>query len=227
MNGDEIKIDEISNVVTCPVSLKWADLETHLNESGYTLGYCNPKKKNARLRDLMGRLAPNLFYRQYGQPIQWCISARFVGKKGETYTTKPVPRTATGPDFRRILLRSGHRYGELEEVTVRFRLRPEAVDWHWSYWPTAAAAKQFINEIEASDYLLSFAGVYGVERQPLALRHGGKVLVTLRFAGLEGLVRAGLERSGATMRRLNGEAVRIAHSKVIPFLEKLIGETST
>jgi FAD/FMN-containing dehydrogenase len=222
---DDITIDEISNLATCSVSLKWQELETVLGEAGYTLGFYNPKKARASLRELLARNGPNLFYRQYGQPIEWCVSVRCRGAKNIVYQTKRVPRSAAGPDFRRILLRSGRRYAALEEVTLRLHPVPERVDWHWSYWPTTKDAEGFIREIEAIDVTPSFAGVYPVEKQPRALRHAGKILTTLRFAGLSGLVANCVDRAGAVMRRQGGETIRLPRQKIVPFFKKLIGES--
>jgi hypothetical protein len=133
-----------------------------------------------------------------------------------------VPRTAAGPDFKRILLCSGRRYAELEEVTLRFHPMPERIDWHWSYWYTAAEARSFIEELELRDLIPSFGGVYEMGEQPRALRQDGAVLVTLRFAGLSGLVASAVDRAGAVMRRMGGETLRISRRKVVPFFEKLM-----
>lgn len=221
MTAENLAIDSISNLVTCAAEVKWHVVEEALNQLKGTLGFYNPKKSRASLRELMRRNGPNLFYRQYGHPIDWCVQVRCRGKH-QRYETKRVPRTAAGPDFKRILLCSGRRYAELEEVTLRFHPLPERVDWHWSYWPSTAEARSFIDELELRDVVPSFAGVYEVAEQPRALRQDAAVLVTLRFAGLSGLVVSRVERAGALMRRAGGETLRISRRKVVPFFEKLM-----
>lgn len=221
MSDKQLTVDPISNLVTCSVQLKWRAVEDALNQSGYTLGFFNPKRSNASLRELLTHNRPNLFYRQYGQPQDWCVQVRSRGK-GHIYETKRVPRTAAGPDFKRILLGSGRRYAVLEAVTLRLHPLPERIDWHWSYWQSLAEAQTFIDHVELCDLVPSFAGVYEEEKQPRALRREEAVLVTLRFAGLSGLVASSVDRAGAVMRRGGGESLRIARRRVVPFFEKLM-----
>lgn len=221
MKDKQLAIDSISNLVTCAVPLKWRNIEEALNQAGGTLGFLNPKRSDASLRELLAHNGPNLFYRQYGHPQDWCVQVRSRGER-HVYETKRVPRSAAGPDFKRILLGSGRRYGVLEEVTLRFHPLPERIDWQWSYWPTVEEARTYVDKLECHDLIPSFAGVYAVGQQPRALCHNGAVLVTLRFAGLSGLVASSVDRAGAVMRRHGGESVRIARRKVVPLFEKLM-----
>ena len=158
MTDKQMSIDAISNLVTCPVGMKWRAIEETLNRADSTLGFLNPQRSNASLRELLARNGPNLLYRQYGHPVDWCVQVRSRNNQ-HIYETKRVPRTAAGPDFKRILLGSGRRYAVLEEVTLRFHPLPERIDWHWSYWPTAVEARSFIEAIERHDLIPGFAGV--------------------------------------------------------------------
>lgn len=219
-----MQIDDISLLVTCPAALSVRKLEGDLNEEGYTLGYFIPKNAKLTVGQLLEKNPSNLFYRTYGQPIDFCVGLTFQEKKGEVYHSKKMPRSATGPDFRRLLLESRRRLGTINEAVLRIHPLPEEVDWHRSYWPTELDGEEFIRELSWIHIHPEFAGIYPVAQQPRSLQYERKILLVLRFAGPEGMVRCYLQRAGQIAKKMKGEVLRVSKKKVAPLLEQLMSQ---
>jgi len=217
-----VELDKVSSIVTCSASVGWHDLEQLLNEERYTLGYCNPRFNEVSIGTLVTKNYDNLYARYYGQPAQWCVSVLMRGKNGKSYENRMVPRTAAGPDFRSLLLGMGSRFGRLEDLTLKIHVLPEAIEWVWSYWNEAAGAESLIDELEAIHIHPSFAGVYQTKDLPADLKKTGMSLLSLRFVGLEGMVRCYRERATTLTKEKGGKTVRMSRRKTAPLLERLL-----
>ena len=196
-------------------------LESHLNEEGYTLGY-RAGTTQVTIAELLTSNSSNLLYRQYGHPHDFCLSLTVTGKKGQVYRTKRVPRSATGPDFRQLLLEGRQQFGTIEEVVLRIHPFPEATEWHLSYWETELDGEEFVRELGWIHLQASFIGIHSSSQQPRLLRHDKKILVALRLAGPEELIRCYLKRASQLAKQKGGMGVRRARKKEIAWLGKLM-----
>lgn len=118
-----VDIDQTSFLVTCSVEESLSAVEKRLNRSGLTLGY-RPLKRTPTLRQALEGRIPNRDALRYGGIDDLCVSLEAV-RGQEKIVTRNVPRAATGPDFKKILIGSGRRYARLIKATLRIHPLPE------------------------------------------------------------------------------------------------------
>jgi alkyldihydroxyacetonephosphate synthase len=141
-------------------------LEDTLARQGLTLGLLHPRAEG---RTVGAALARNLAVRRgvaLGALGDLCFATRGLLASGEPLDTRPVPRSATGPELDRVLVGAEGRFGLITRATLRVALRPtHRAELGWRA-PTRAAA------IEAARLVLR------ARVRPLAAR----VLADGRFA---------------------------------------------
>ncbi len=121
----ELEFDPVSLLVTLPVTVRLADLEKWLNQKGYTFGFCPRRlQKGLTLREALERRIPNRWSLRYGELDEICMAVEVQTPLG-LVRTKRVPRSATGPDLKRIWIGSGRTYGSLLKATFRIVPIPE------------------------------------------------------------------------------------------------------
>ncbi len=223
----DIQIDDISLLVTCDADVLWSDLEQYVNQSDLTLGFYGAQSSEVSIRDLLNKNPKNLFDQQYGSALDACVSMNLQGKDGRTYHLKTVPRTAAGPDFRRLLLLAGKRFGQMNQVTLRLHPLPERIEWHCSYWPILTDAKRYIEEITSLHMSIMFAQVIEDDKLPEGLQKEGLHLACIRFAGLDGLVQAYLDKASRLTQSHGGRVARVSKRKMQNLLEPLMGATTS
>ena len=126
------EIDKISLLVTCPSDMTLEALEKELRREGYSLRY-RPKTslKNLRLKKILEDRIPNRQPQlaladspESSQSIEdLCIALKVRTRYG-VMVTKNVPRSATGPDFKKIFIGSKGMYGEILEATLKIYPAP-------------------------------------------------------------------------------------------------------
>ncbi len=220
-----IDMDHMSLLVTCSAQTKWVRLEERLNKSGYTLGYLNDQQRSLSVQQWLYKDPPNLLQAQYGTAMKACVGFTMMGNDGKRYKSKTVPRTAAGPDFRTLILNMGTRQGKLEDVTLRLYPLPEIIEWHYSYWPSLVKGQEFVEELAALHISNSFSKVYDVKQQATELRSDKLALVSVRFAGLEGMVKAYMSKAATLSKSQGGKVIRASKRKVVPLLEKMMMES--
>lgn len=114
----KIKIDPISLTVQCATDLSWKRLQSELKRRGYSLGYEPIGQNPGNLKKILERRLPNRWGRRYGEIEEICVALLAETTEGRL-RTKVVPRSSTGPDFKRILIGSEGRYGQIREVVLR------------------------------------------------------------------------------------------------------------
>ena len=100
-------------------------LETMLRRHGLTLGYVHPR---ASARSVGAVLARNLLLRRsvaFGDLRDLCFAVRGLLANGAPVETRPVPRSATGPELDRALIGGAGRWGIITRATLRVALVPQ------------------------------------------------------------------------------------------------------
>ena len=147
-------IDDVSLLVTVPVTVSLKTLESKLREKGFTLGYSPTIRTyhNKPLRKILDERIPNLYALRYGEIDDICmaVKCRLKGGTRETAQTKKVPRAATGPDFKKIFIGSRRRHGDLLEATLRIVPLPEAKKTVRVTWRTPPRRGELLKQLWAS-----------------------------------------------------------------------------
>lgn len=108
-----VDIDDVSLLATCRVKGTVQDLARSLERKGYVTRM--PSKKDLPLASALPHL----------EVVSISLRAKGNLPKGKTLQTKCVPRSATGPEFKKIFLQSPPLFGTPETVVLRIRTKPE------------------------------------------------------------------------------------------------------
>lgn len=139
-------LDKTSMLLTCGVDEKLSVLEKRLHREGLTLGF-HPLV--GTLRSALEKRDANAKATRYGGIDDICVSIQAF-RKGETIQTRNVPRAATGPDFKKILIGSHRRYAKLLKAVLRVHPLPEAREDFRIAWKEAADRDAFLASFWAS-----------------------------------------------------------------------------
>ncbi len=99
-------------------------LESLLEKAGLTLGPVHPR---ARDRSVGTGLAQNLLVRRgiaHGDLQDLCFAVRGLTAQGEPIETRPVPRSATGPELDRAFIGAHGAFGLITRATLRVAVAP-------------------------------------------------------------------------------------------------------
>lgn len=109
--------DTISLLATVKASENIKALERELDLRGFTWGY-KPARAAKDLKAILDAGIPNLLAERYGEIDDICMSLKVETPDG-VIQTKQTPRSATGPDLKKIFIGSQGRYGKILEATLR------------------------------------------------------------------------------------------------------------
>lgn len=185
-----IEVDNVSLLATCEAHVKWADLEAFLKEKGYTLG-CRFSRGGSQLtvRQAFERGLKNIYAAKYGEFHDLCVAVE-AQRRGAVLVTKNVPRSATGPDFKKILIGSRGAYGRIQRATFRMVPLPKVRKRVAVSWKTESQGRDWRRQVAAS----------GILPAVLELRSRS---ATLQLAGTTPIVRAELACLKKICRRLD------------------------
>lgn len=156
-------LDKISLLVVCSVDDPLRDLEKRLHREGFTLGFRPQGARAATLRQALERRMPNRDALLYGDIDDLCVSLQAV-RRGETIVTRNVPRAATGPDFKKLLIGSGRRHAKILRAVLRIHPLPQARE---------TARVSFPDKTSRDGFLRSF---WGSGIRPVRLKSGARAI---------------------------------------------------
>lgn len=118
------RVSEHSLFVESEAGVVVERLERLLNEHQLTLGHLHPR---AALRTVGAAVARNLLIRRgpaFGDLKDLCFAVRGLLANGQPLETRPVPRSATGPELDRALVGGQGRLGIITKATLRVAALP-------------------------------------------------------------------------------------------------------
>lgn len=118
------RVSEHSLFVEVEAGVVVERLERLLNEHHLTLGYLHPR---AAMRTVGAAVARNLLLRRgpaFGDLKDLCFAVRGLLANGQPIDTRPVPRSATGPELDRALVGGQGRLGIITKATLRVAVLP-------------------------------------------------------------------------------------------------------
>lgn len=139
-------LDKTSMLLTCGVDELLSSIEKRLHREGLTLGY-HPLK--GTLRSALEKRLPNANTLRYGGIDDICVSLQAL-RRGETLITRNVPRAATGPDFKKILIGSGRRYAKILKAVLKVSPLPLARESFRLVWKRKKDRDEFLKRFWAS-----------------------------------------------------------------------------
>ncbi len=115
----KIEIFEEDLMAFAEAGVNGAYLEGYLNYHGYTLGQIPQSLYSSTLGGWIATKAIGQFSTKYGGIEDMVIGIRAVIPPGTVVSLKPVPRTSTGPDLRKIFIGSEGTLGVVTSAFLR------------------------------------------------------------------------------------------------------------
>lgn len=119
------RVSSPSLFVEVEAGVQVSRLEALLEKAGLTLGEVHPR---ARERSVGAGLAQNLLVRRgiaHGDLGDLCFAVRGLTAQGEPIETRPVPRSATGPELDRAFIGGHGAFGIITRATLRVSASPK------------------------------------------------------------------------------------------------------
>ncbi|WP_329566467.1 FAD-binding oxidoreductase [Streptomyces sp. NBC_01361] len=209
-----IKIDEENMQVTAGCGVQLQVLEDTLRAKGYTTGHSPQSKPLAQMGGLVSTRSIGQFSTLYGAIEDMVVGLEAVFPDGTVSRIKNVPRRATGPDIRHIVIGNEGALCYITEVTVKiFKYQPENNEFHGFLVDDMATGTAIIREVVVGGFKPSVVRVYSPEDAGQHFSHfsKGKCVVVFVAEGPKGIVRA-------TSEEIERVADQYAHEKVGPKL---------
>jgi alkyldihydroxyacetonephosphate synthase len=118
-----LSLDAASLTATFQAGIDGPSLEAALAAHGYTLGHFPQSFEHSTLGGWIAARSSGQQSDGYGGIDALLVAAKLITPVGEL-TTLRVPRTATGPDLKELVLGSEGTLGVISEATVRIRKKP-------------------------------------------------------------------------------------------------------
>ncbi|MEU8483397.1 FAD-binding oxidoreductase [Streptomyces sp. NPDC048641] len=209
-----IKIDEENMQVTAGCGVQLQVLEDTLRAKGYTTGHSPQSKPLAQMGGLVSTRSIGQFSTLYGAIEDMVVGLEAVFPDGTVSRIKNVPRRATGPDIRHIVIGNEGALCYITEVTVKiFKYQPENNEFHGYLVDDMATGTAIIREVVVGGFKPSVVRVYSPEDAGQHFSHfsKGKCVVVFVAEGPKGIVRA-------TSDEIERVAGQHEHEKVDPKL---------
>ncbi|MFC9675061.1 FAD-binding oxidoreductase [Streptomyces sp. NPDC056637] len=209
-----IKIDEENMQVTAGCGVQLQVLEDTLRAKGYTTGHSPQSKPLAQMGGLVSTRSIGQFSTLYGAIEDMVVGLEAVFPDGTVSRIKNVPRRATGPDIRHIVIGNEGALCYITEVTVKiFKYQPENNEFHGFLVDDMATGTAIIREVVVGGFKPSVVRVYSPEDAGQHFSHfsKGKCVVVFVAEGPKGIVRA-------TSEEIERVAAQHAHEQVEPKL---------
>jgi hypothetical protein len=184
-----LRLDERSLLLTCSPETPLKSIEAALLVSGLTLGYL-PAQPVMTLGEALERRVPNRLSEYYGEIDDLCVVVKASHKLG-LIRTKNVPRSATGPDFKKLLV-SSNGSTKILEVTLRVSPRPSAREQFKIQWKTESKLQEFLKYFWSA----------GIRPASLVKKNGKRLEIALM--GLGEVVEAEAKEVKSLARRTQG-----------------------
>ena len=120
-----IEINEIAGTVTAQAGINGFDLETTLNEAGWTLPHYPASVHSATLGGYLACRGSGTISTKYGKAEDMVLSMEVVFPNGDVIRTLPVPNHAAGPGILQLFVGAEGSFGIITEATMRIERSPE------------------------------------------------------------------------------------------------------
>lgn len=118
-------LDDDNLLVTVGAGMNGGELEARLDTHGFTVGHYPQSLHISTVGGWVATRGSGTFSSRYGNIEDMVAGIEVVLPTGEVVRTKPVPRSASGPDYKQLFVGSEGTLGVITRVTLRMWPRPE------------------------------------------------------------------------------------------------------
>ena len=198
-------VDLVSQVVHVQAGVRGGQLEDTLAGHGLTVGHYPQSIAASTVGGWIAASSAGQASTGFGAIEDVLLGLTAVLAHGEILHCRPVPRSAAGPDLRRLLVGSEGTLAVVTEATLACRARPERWEWLGFGFGSFASLADGLRDARRAETGAAIIRGYDETDAQLnfgALGHGGGCVGLLGFpAGLAGL---------ADRKRLAAEVLRRA-----------------
>lgn len=115
----EPELDEVNLVVRAPGGVRGSDLETWLNERGFTLNHFPQSLGRSSIAGWLATRATGQLSSRYGGIEDLVFAYTVILADGSSVSVGSKPRAAVGPDLRELFLGSEGTFGVIVDVTLK------------------------------------------------------------------------------------------------------------
>jgi alkyldihydroxyacetonephosphate synthase len=163
-----LALDTESLTATFEAGIDGPSLEAELAGRGYTLGHFPQSFEHSTLGGWIAARSSGQQSDGYGGIDTLLVSARLVTPQGEL-STLAVPRTATGPDLKELVLGSEGTLGVIVEATLRIHRKPALHEVRGMLFRNFAAGVRAIRALQDSGLPMSMMRLSDAEETELSL----------------------------------------------------------
>jgi alkyldihydroxyacetonephosphate synthase len=201
-------IDPVSQAVSVEAGVRGDQLEQALAEHGLTAGLYPQSIAISTVGGWIAASSAGQASTGFGAIEDVLLGLTAVLPQGEILRCRPVPRSAAGPDLRRLLIGSEGTLAVVTEATLACRARPAGWDWLAFAFPDFAGLADGLRQAVRADTGAAVIRGYDETDAQLsfgALGHPGGCVGMLGFpAGLPGLA-ARKQAAAEAMHGASGE----------------------
>jgi alkyldihydroxyacetonephosphate synthase len=197
-----LDIDEESGLARIQAGAQGPDLESQLNERGWTIGHFPDSFTHSTMGGWVATRSSGMQSDKYGDIADIARGMRVVRPSGVA-VIRAVPSASTGPSVREMFLGSEGRLGVITEVTAQVHRRPPQREVQAYLFPTFEAGMKAMQEISESDAHPSVTRVSDARESAFSFATRKK------SAGVSALVTKGLT---AVLRRRGWDLEQMALS---------------
>ena len=184
-------VDLVSRAVHVQAGVRGAQLEDALAEHGLTVGHYPQSIAVSTVGGWIAASSAGQASTGFGTIEDVLLGLTAVLPQGGILRCRPVPRSAAGPDLRRLLVGSEGTFAVVTEATLACRARPAAWEWLAFGFPSFAALGDGLRDAvraETGAAVIRGYDEFDAQLSFGALGHSGGCVGMLGFpAGLAGL----------------------------------------
>jgi alkyldihydroxyacetonephosphate synthase len=125
-----LELDEQSGTITAEAGVNGYELETWLNERGWTLPQYPASVHSATFGGYLAARGSGVLSTKYGKAEDMVLSMEVVLPDGAIVETQPVPNHATGPGIMQLFVGAEGSLGIISKATMRLERLPEVRTFH-------------------------------------------------------------------------------------------------
>jgi len=201
-----VNFSEEDAIIVVEAGILLRKLEEFLNSRGFTLRHIPQSYPEAVIGGLVATMSTGQFSTKYGGIEDLVLDIEAVAPDGGIipFRRNTVPRAATGPDLKRILIGSEGQLGVITKVILRIFPLPKNT-WKMAYaFPSFASGLKAMREVMLAGATPAVARIYDKDDSAARFHDARDLLILIVEEIDEGILEAKISAIEAIVKRYGG-----------------------